>query len=158
MLHIFCVQICPDEVSSSSPVPASLSPRRVSFDVEENNSSLQDHMIKLHTQLGPSCPSLVRMVKSCLHQSPAERSSSEDMLGAMQIVRLEMEGVVGGGGGCGFRQLDLQKVQMFKDMKELEQRIRKLEVSEWRGREMSARIIYSKFHPTAVLNIKTSVV
>jgi len=119
----------PDDLQLE-PVSAN-SPRRVSFDLQDDHSSEEEYIRRLQVWLGRGYPTLLRLIKCCLLNSSTNRLTSEDSLSQLQIVRQEVEGVVG---GCDIRRLDLGKVQMAGELRQARLRIRELEV---RGRFLS---------------------
>lgn len=82
-------------------------------------------MERLEVQLGQSQPVLVQLVRQCLHNAPERRPSSEELLGAVQRVKEEVEGLYGGSVA---RQLDIGKVTVAKEMKTKNMRIEEIEV------------------------------
>ena len=119
------IQNSPDELKLE-PVLGN-SPRHVSFDLEEDHSSEVEYIQRLQTWLGRGYPALLKLIKCCLLDSSTNRLSAEDALGQLQRIRQEVEGVVG---GCDIRRLDLDKVQMARELRRARLRIRELEVTK----------------------------
>ena len=69
--------------------------------------------------LGHYHPALVELVKECLHNSPDQRPTTDDLLVRLQRMREEVEG------GCrgGVVRLDLSKVKLLKEVKIKDRRI-----------------------------------
>ena len=76
----------------------------------------------LENLIGRLHPSLVQLIKQCLHNAPAERPATEEVLERLQRMRAEVEG----GYGSSVVKLDIHKVLMSKEMKEKEKRIQEL--------------------------------
>ena len=67
-------------------------------------------------------PALVQLVKQCLHNVPDQRPSTDEVLGSLQRMKVEVEGVYGGSLG----KLDINKVLLAKEMKMKDKRIEEL--------------------------------
>ena len=67
-------------------------------------------------------PVLVQLIKQCLHNAPAERPVTEEVLERLQRMRLEVEG----GYGSSLVKLDINKVILLKEMKMKDRRIEEL--------------------------------
>ena len=61
-------------------------------------------------------PTLVETVKQCLHNDAQERPSTEVLLTRLQRMRVEVEGEYGGGA----IKIDLARVRLAKELKELQ--------------------------------------
>ena len=73
-------------------------------------------------------PVLVELVRQCLHNVPERRPTTNDVLGRLQRLKVEVEGVYGGS----FVKLDIGRVLLAKEMKMKDKRIdelREVEVS-----------------------------
>ena len=62
-------------------------------------------------------PALVQLVKQCLHNDPRQRPSTDELLATLQRMKVEVEGEFG---GIQIR-LDMEKVRLAKEVKELKQ-------------------------------------
>ena len=82
---------------------------------------------KLEAQLGQSYPGVIQLVRRCLDNAPDQRPSSGEVLSNVRGVKKEVDRVYGGGV---FKQLDIGKVLVAKEMKRRQQRIEELEVSQ----------------------------
>ena len=66
-----------------------------------------------HVQFGYLHPSLVQLVRQCLHNAPERRPSTDEVLGNLQRLKVEVEGVYGGS----LVKLDIGRVVLAKEMK-----------------------------------------
>ena len=66
-----------------------------------------------------SLPTLVQLVKQCLHNDPQQRPSTEELLTRLQGMRVKVEGVYGGG----IVKVDLVKVKLAKKLREKDGKI-----------------------------------
>ena len=78
----------------------------------------------LEKEIGNHYPSLVQLIKQCLHNAPEERPATDEVLNQLQRLKVEVEGVYGGN----FTKLDIDKVLLAKEMKMKDRRIEELEV------------------------------
>ena len=69
----------------------------------------------LESQINSNHPTLVQLVKQCLHNDPRQRPSTDELLATLQRMKVEVEGEYG---GIQIR-LDLEKVRLTKEVKEL---------------------------------------
>ena len=76
----------------------------------------------LEEKFGKEHPDLVLLVKQCLHNVPDQRPSTDEVLGSLQRMKVEMEGVYGGS----LVKLDIDKVLLAKEMKMKDKRIEEL--------------------------------
>ena len=67
-------------------------------------------------------PALVQLVKQCLHDDPAERPITDEVLTSLQIMKMEVDGEY----GASMIKLDIARVRFAKDMKMKDKRIREL--------------------------------
>ena len=58
-------------------------------------------------------PSLVQLVRQCLHNVPEQRPSTDEVLGSLQRLKVEVDGLYGGS----LVKLDINKVLLAKEMK-----------------------------------------
>ena len=77
----------------------------------------------LEATCGRSCPTLVELVRQCLHNTPERRPSSKDLLSRLCAVRREVEVAFGGN-----KQLNIANVIVVKEMKIKDKRIQELQV------------------------------
>ena len=78
----------------------------------------------LEATCGRSCPTLVELVRQCLHNTPERRPSSKDLLSRLRAVRMEVEVAFGGN-----KQLNIANVIIVKEMKIKDKRIQELQVN-----------------------------
>ena len=78
----------------------------------------------LEATCGRSCPTLVELVRQCLHNTPERRPSSKDLLSRLRAVRREVEVAFGGN-----KQLNIANVIIVKEMKIKDKRIQELQVN-----------------------------
>ena len=76
----------------------------------------------LEEKFGREHPALVQLVKQCLHNVPHQRPSTDEVLGSLQRMKVEVEGVYGGS----LMKLDIGKVLLAKEMKMKDKRIEEL--------------------------------
>ena len=76
----------------------------------------------MENKFGFEHPVLVQLIKQCLHNAPAERPATEEVLEKLQRMRVEVEG----GYGNSLVKLDLNKVLISKEMKSKDKRIEEL--------------------------------
>ena len=77
----------------------------------------------LETQVGRGLhPTLVQLVKQCLRNVSDKRPSTDEVLGSLQRMKVEVEGVYGGS----LVKLDINKVLLAKEMKMKDKRIEEL--------------------------------
>ena len=69
----------------------------------------------------PLHPGLVQLVKQCLHNVPGQRPSTDELLAALQRMKVEVEGEY----GIQIR-LDMEKLRLAKEVKLKERRIGEL--------------------------------
>ena len=73
----------------------------------------------LEGQLGSFNPSLVQLVKQCLHNEPGQRPSTDALLVSLQRIRLEVEGEY----GRDVVQVDLVQVKLAKELMSKDKKI-----------------------------------
>ncbi len=80
----------------------------------------------LEAQVGPLHPGhgLVQLAKQCLHNAPDLRPTTDEVLGSLEGMRVEVEGVYGGS----LVKLDMGKVLVAKEMKMKDKRLEEMEV------------------------------
>ena len=78
----------------------------------------------LEATCGRSCPTLVELVRQCLHHTPERRPSSKDLLSRLRALRREVEVAFGGN-----KQLDIANVIIVKEMKIKDKKIQVLQVN-----------------------------
>ena len=76
----------------------------------------------MKNKLGFEHPVLVQLIKQCLHNAPAERPATEEVLERLQRMKIEVEG----GYSSSLVKLDLSKVLISKEMKSKDRRIEEL--------------------------------
>lgn len=76
----------------------------------------------LERRVGMEHPALVQLVKQCLHDDPAERPITDEVLTSLQIMKMEVDGEY----GASMIKLDIARVRFAKDMKMKDKRIREL--------------------------------
>ena len=81
-----------------------------------------EYISLLEEELGRHYPALVQLVKQCLHNVPDQRPSTDEVLGSLQRMKVEVEGVYGGS----LVKLDIGKVLLAKEMKMKDKRIEEL--------------------------------
>ena len=74
----------------------------------------------LEGQVGSFHPSLVQLVKQCLHNEPGQRPSTDMLLVSLQRARLEVEG---GEYGRSVVLVDLVQVKLAKELKSKDKKI-----------------------------------
>ena len=67
-------------------------------------------------------PALIQLVKQCLHNVPNQRPGTDELLAALQRMKVEVEGEYGGSP----IRLDMVRVRLAKEVKLNEKRIREL--------------------------------
>ena len=67
-------------------------------------------------------PALCQLVKQCLHNAPHERPTTDELLGRLQRMKVEVEGDYGGGP----IKLDMVRVRLAKEVKVKERQIEEL--------------------------------
>ena len=72
-----------------------------------------EYMEILDRQFGYLHPALVQLVRQCLHNAPELRPSTDEVLGSLQRLKVEVEGVYGGN----LVKLDIGQVVLSKEMK-----------------------------------------
>ena len=70
----------------------------------------------LESQISSNHPALVQLVKQCLHNDPRQRPSTDELLATLQRMKVEVEGEY----GIQIR-LDMEKLRLAKEVKELKQ-------------------------------------
>ena len=81
-----------------------------------------EYIEMLEEELGRHYPALVQLVKQCLRNVPDQRPSTDEVLGSLQRMKVEVEGVYGGS----LAKLDIGKVLLAKEMKMKDKRIEEL--------------------------------
>ena len=81
-----------------------------------------EYIEMLEEELGRHYPALVQLVKQCLCNVPDQRPSTDEVLGSLQRMKVEVEGVYGGS----LAKLDIGKVLLAKEMKMKDKRIEEL--------------------------------
>jgi hypothetical protein len=72
--------------------------------------------------IGPAHPSLVQLIRECLHNNPDQRPSADMLLTTLQAMRVEIEGEYG---VCAIK-LDMVRVNQAKKLKMKDRRIEEL--------------------------------
>ena len=83
-----------------------------------------EYMELLEKEVGNHHPSLVQLVRQCLHNVPEQRPSTDEVLGSMQRLKVEVEGVYGGS----LVKLDIGRVVLAKEMKIQKEELAQAEV------------------------------
>ena len=81
-----------------------------------------EYISLLEEELGRHYQVLGQLVKQCLHNVPDQRPSTDEVLGSLQKMKVEVEGVYGGS----LVKLDIGKVLLAKEMKMKDKRIEEL--------------------------------
>ena len=81
-----------------------------------------EYISLLEEELGRHYPAIVQLVKRCLRNVPDQRPSTDEVLGSLQRMKVEVEGVYGGS----LVKLDIGKVLLAKEMKMKDKRIEEL--------------------------------
>ena len=81
--------------------------------------------------MGRYHPALVELVKECLHNSPDQRPTTDDLLARLQRMREEVEGEYGGS-----VKLDMVRVRLAKEVKIKDRRIEELKQQQVHRHEM----------------------
>ena len=81
-----------------------------------------EYISSLEERFGREHSALVQLVKQCLHNVPDQRPSTDEVLGSLQRMKMEVEGVYGGS----LMKLDIDKVLLAKEMKMKDKRIEEL--------------------------------
>ena len=76
----------------------------------------------LEMLIGPLHPTLVQLVKQCLHNAPQERPSTDEVLARLQKMKVEVEGEYGGSP----IRLDMVRVRLAKEGKMKDRKIEEL--------------------------------
>ena len=76
------------------------------------------------TEISENHPSLVELMKQCLHNDPCERPSTDELLTRLQGMRVEVEGEYGGP-----VKLDMVRVRLAKEVKEKDRRLEEMQVN-----------------------------
>ena len=63
--------------------------------------------------IGRYHPSLVELVKQCLHNAPHQRPTTDELLARLRRMREEVEGEYGGG----LVKIDMAKMRLVKELK-----------------------------------------
>ena len=71
----------------------------------------------LESEISCRHPTLVQLVKQCLHNDPRQRPSTDELLATLQRMKVEVEGEFG---GIQIR-LDMEKLRLAKEVKQLKQ-------------------------------------
>ena len=82
----------------------------------------REYMEILEGDIGYRHPALVQLVRQCLHNAPERRPTTNEVLGTLQRLKVEVEGVYGGS----FVKLDINKVLLAKEMKRKDTKIEEL--------------------------------
>ncbi len=75
----------------------------------------------LEKQVSPFHPGLIQLVKQCLHNAPDPRPTTYEVLGSLEGMRVEVEGVYGGS----LVKLDINRILVAKEM---DKRLEEMEV------------------------------
>ena len=76
----------------------------------------------LENQVGWHHPALVQLVKQCLHNVPAERPTTDEVLDRLQRMKVEVEGEY----GPSMIELDIARVKFARDMRKKDRKIEEL--------------------------------
>ena len=71
----------------------------------------------LESEISSRHPTLVQLVKQCLHNDLRQRPSTDELLTTLQRMKVEVEGEFG---GIQIR-LDMEKLRLAKEVKQLKQ-------------------------------------
>ena len=85
--------------------------------------------------MGRYHPALVELVKKCLHNSPDQRPTTDDLLARLQRMKEEVEGEYGGS-----VKLDMVRVRLAKEVKIKDRRIEELTQQQVHRHEMYVEI------------------
>ena len=85
--------------------------------------------------MGRYHPALVELVKECLHNSPDQRPTTDDLLARLQRMKEEVEGEYGGS-----VKLDMVRVRLAKEVKIKDRRIEELTQQQVHRHEMYVEI------------------
>ena len=81
-----------------------------------------EYMEILEGDFGYRHPALVQLVRQCLHNAPERRPTTNDVLGRLQRLKVEVEGVYGGS----LVKLDIGRVLLAKEIKKKDKKIEEL--------------------------------
>ena len=81
-----------------------------------------EYMELLEKEVGNHHPSIVQLVRQCLHNVPEQRPSTDEVLGSLQRLKVEVDGLYGGS----LVKLDIDKVLLTKEMKMKDKKIEEL--------------------------------
>ena len=95
----------------------------------------------MERKFGDDHPTLVHLVKQCLHNVPCERPNIEALLTALQGMRVEMEGEYGGP-----FKLDMVRLRTIREMKLKDRRIAELTQQQVKGNHAIAVSIEQYFY------------
>ena len=123
-MHMYSsIQVFPGELLSATHTDPD-HPGRLIARTEVERREI--YMTKLEHQFNWCHPVLVQLVSQCLHNTPQTRPSSEEVLGRLRALKMEVEQVYGGSMG---KQINIANVLMVKEMKMKDKRIRELQVT-----------------------------
>ena len=95
----------------------------------------EQYIETLEALVGRYHPALVELVKECLHNSPDQRPTTDDLLARLQRMREEVEGEYGGS-----VKLDMVRVRLAKEVKIKDRRIEELTQQQVHRHEMYVEI------------------
>jgi hypothetical protein len=75
----------------------------------------EQYIEALEGAVGYLHPSLVQLVKQCLHNAPHERPNADDLLARLQRMKAEVEGEYGGD----VVKVDIKRIKLAKKVKDL---------------------------------------
>ena len=84
---------------------------------------------KADSEYGRLHPSLLDLVKQCLHNAPGRRPSSNELLAKLEKMNEKVESE-SESGGVALRQLEISKVMLTKELGDKRRRVQELEVRE----------------------------
>ena len=94
----------------------------------EGRTEVECRGVYVETLEGSFHPSLVQLVKQCLHNEPGQRPSTDMLLVSLQRARLEVEGEY----GSDVVLVDLVQVKLAKELKSKDKKIQEqVEHFEW---------------------------
>ncbi len=83
-----------------------------------------NYIDELEAEIGPLHPSLVQLVKQCLHNAPHRRPTTDEVLDSLKGMRMKIECSYGGS----LVKLDIDKILLTKELKMKNKRLEEMEV------------------------------